>query len=315
MIPLGLLFDAITWSNLLVLMSIGLTFTYITLKTPNFAHGDFVTIGAYTAFTLFDLIGLNIYLSLPLAFVIAGVVAILAYLLIFYPLFKRKAGVAVMMLAYLAAEAIIWCSLAIYSGIMTTYRGKPYLGFVVRDIYINLLGTKVPGALIASSILVIVTVVGLHLLFTKSKFGIGLKAAIENPDLASAVGIDVDKAYAISWFLAGGLTGLAGPIAATRFPFGPAIGWYYILRIFAACMLGGISSIWGAVIGAYIVGLSEVIGIYYLSMPPINLSLVYRVLIPFGILIATLMIIPEGLVSLNWADIRQRVFKYIKFRF
>ncbi len=309
MVFLSLIYDTVIYSNLLVLMTIGLVFTYITLKTPNFAHGDFVTIGAYTVFTLYDFTGIPIYAGLPLAFLVAGIVAVAAYVLIFRPLAQRHAGIAVMMIAYLTAEVFIWSSLAIYADSMTRYRGKAYFGFVVQDPRIHIMGHVVPGALPVSTILAVSTLLGLYVLFTKTRFGIALRAAIENPQLASAVGIDVDKAYAVSWFLAGALTGLAGPIAATRFPFGPAIGWYYILRIFAAAMLGGISSIWGAAIGAYIVGVSEVMGIYYLSGPPFHLSTVYRVLIPFTILIVTLMVAPQGITGVNWREVRRRLSK------
>lgn len=307
MLPLELLINALVYSNLLVLMSIGLTLTYITLKTPNFAHGDFVAIGAYVAYTLYRLFGVNPYASLIFAFIVAGLVAMLAYLLVFKRLTEIGAGVATLMIAYLAMESIFFCAINIYAQTMTSYTGFYFVGFLIHDVYVNILNATIPLFPIFSTILTVGLIVVLYIFLAKTRFGVAMRASIENPNLARTLGMNVELIYAISWLLAGGLTGIAGALIPVVMPANPYIGWVFLLRIFAATVLGGLSSIWGAIVGGYIAGLSEIIGIYVLSGPPLYVPLVYRSAIPFLILLIMILVAPKGLTAVNWANIFRRL--------
>ena len=279
-------------------MTVGLTFTYITLKVPNFAHGDFVAIGAYVAYSIFRVTGANSYQSLPLSFVIPGVIAMIAYLALFRPLARMGAGVATMMVAYLAAETVIFSSMLIYAQSMIFLTGFYFLTFIMPDQQLSLFGQIYRALPIASSLIVIGMAVTLYLLLTRTKFGIAIRASIENPSLASTLGYNVELFYAISWFIAGGVTGVAGGLMSVAAPSGPYIGWEYITRIFAGAILGGLSSIWGSILGGYIVGFSELLGIYGLSSY-FGVPATWRIVIPFLILIFSLMVIPRGITSLN----------------
>jgi branched-chain amino acid transport system permease protein len=292
---------ALVYGNLLVLMTVGLTFTYITLKVPNFAHGDFVAIGAYVAYTVFRLTGANPYQTLPLSFAIPGMIAMVAYLVLFRPLARMGAGVATMMVAYLAAETVIFSSMLIYAQSMIAITGFYFLTFILPDQRLSIFGQSYPAMPIVSSLIVIAMAVALFLLLTRTRFGIAIRASIENPALASTLGYDVELFYAISWFIAGGVTGMAGGLISMAAPSGPYIGWEFITRIFAGAILGGLSSIWGSILGGYIVGISELVGIYGLSSY-FGVPLTWRIVIPFLILIFSLMVIPRGITSLNLGD-------------
>lgn len=297
MISTMLLSDAIIFGSLLVLLAVGLTLTYITLKIPNFAHGDLATIGTYVAYAMYTFFKLNPYYSLPLAFIASGTIALLSYLLIFKPLTNRGMGIIGLMVASIAIEVALRSILHIYADVLSKSYKIISRGFIFRDFIIAIGSFYFPGLLIVSSILSISLIVSLYLLLTKTKFGVAMRAAIENPELAEVLGVDVNKVYAVSWFLAGGLAGIAGALIPFRMSAGPEIGWLMLLRTFAASILGGLSSIYGAMLGGYIVGFAEVIGIQFLSKPPINLSPAFRPAIPFAILIVTLLILPEGLSS------------------
>ena len=293
-----LLIDAIIFGNLLVLLSIGLTLTYITLKIPNFAHGDFATIGIYVAYYFLVFYKISPYLTLPIAFLISGTIALLSYLLVFRPLNNRGISIVGLMVASIAIEVALRSTLHIYADSLTNVYKVISRGFIFRDFGIRISRTiYIPGLLIVSTALTFTLIVTLYILLTKTKFGIAMRAAIENPDLAEVLGVDVNKVYAVSWFLAGGLAGLAGALVPFRMPANPEIGWMLLLRVFSSSILGGLSSIYGAMLGGYIVGFAEVIGIQVLSNPPFNLSTAYRPAIPFAILIATLLLMPEGLAS------------------
>ncbi len=293
-----LLIDAIIFGNLLVLLSIGLTLTYITLKIPNFAHGDFATVGMYVAYYFLVFHKISPYLTLPFAFLVSGTIALLSYLLVFRPLNNRGMSIVGLMVASIAIEVALRSTLHIYADSLTNIYKVISRGFIFRDFGIEISKTLyIPGLLIVSSILTLALVISLYILLTKTKFGIAMRAAIENPDLAEVLGVDVNKVYAVSWFLAGGLAGLAGALVPFRMATDPEIGWMLLLRVFSSSILGGLSSIYGAMLGGYIVGFAEVIGIQVLSNPPFNLSTAYRPAIPFAILIATLLLMPEGLAS------------------
>ena len=293
-----LLIDAIIFGNLLVLLSIGLTLTYITLKIPNFAHGDFATIGIYVAYYFLVFYKISPYLTLPIAFLVSGTIALLSYLLVFRPLNNRGISIVGLMVASIAIEVALRSTLHIYADSLTNVYKVISRGFIFRDFGIRISRTiYIPGLLIVSTALTFTLIITLYILLTKTKFGIAMRAAIENPDLAEVLGVDVNKVYAVSWFLAGGLAGLAGALVPFRMSANPEIGWMLLLRVFSSSILGGLSSIYGAMLGGYIVGFAEVIGIQLLSNPPFNLSTAYRPAIPFAILIATLLLMPEGLAS------------------
>ena len=99
MVPPEVLIDALIFSNLLSLLSIGLTLTYLTLKVPNFAHGDFATVGIYLAYTALRLLSLHPLFMLPPAFVFSGLVALFFYYVVFKPLSDRGANIVSLMVA------------------------------------------------------------------------------------------------------------------------------------------------------------------------------------------------------------------------
>jgi branched-chain amino acid transport system permease protein len=295
----NLLIGAASYASLISLMALGLTFTYITMKVPNFAHGDFVAIGGYVAYTLYVLGNKNEHflLSLPLAFVITGLISYAVYISALKPLSKRNLRIADMMIAFLALEIIIRSLILIYTDVMRAATGTYFTNVMILDKNISVLGYSVPLTFIFSISITIALLATLVFFLTKTKTGIALRASMENPQLASALGINVDKYYSLAWFLAGGITGLTGPIMLSIFPLSPGVGWSYNVRIFASSVLGGLDSLSGAVVGGLIVGITEVIGSYLLTKPPFNIPSVYRVTIPFFILIVTILLMPRGAMT------------------
>jgi len=307
MVPLSVLIDALTLSNLLALMTLGLSLTYMTLRVSNFAHGDFATIGAYITYTLLVFYSVNPYLSLPFSFILGGIISLIMYVLILRPLQRRGANLVILMVATVGFEVIIRNVLHIYADTVEKLTNRFFRSFIIRDSYIPFMGSLVPQVTITSTCIVISLLLTLYIVLTRTKLGIAMRAAIENPQLASALGIDVEKVYMISWFLAGGLTAIAGSLLPYRLPCNPETGWLILLRVFAAAILGGINSIWGSIAGSYIIGFSEVVGIYVLAKPPLNLPTTYKPLIPFSILIITLLLLPNGITGINWQKVSIRL--------
>jgi len=297
--------DAITFANLLTLLSIGLSLTYMTTKVPNFAHGSFATIGVYIALTITELWNLNIYTSLLIAPFLGGLAALSLYKFILKPLSDRGASLISLMIATLAFDLVLLSFLNIYADYLTR-------SFKIKSRVFNLRGydfeiAEYPAIFPISLILSISLIIILHLLLKKTKFGISMRATIENPPLASVMGINVNLVYSVSWFIAGSLAGLAGCLLPIRFIGNPDTGTTMIASIFAASIVGGLLNIYGAALGGYLVGLTEVLGTNYLAIWIGSWIIPYRPIIPLIAMVITLLIAPHGLSSINWYKIIRKI--------
>lgn len=250
--------SAVVYASLFALMAIGLTLTYLTTKVPNFAYGSFVTIGVYTAYTLFKINGINPYLSGPVSFIIAGLSSVAMYLIVMRPLVRRGSSIVALMIATFAIDIA-------FTGIFGIY--TDYLTFryhlVDSKSFYQLLGdfkiSDSPGIIIAAPSAVVLVTIALYTLLTRTRFGVAMRASIENPSLARVLGINVELVYVTSWFLAGGFAGLAGSFYTLWLPGSVSVGSDLIVEIFSASILGGLSSLFGAILGGVIIGGSEIL--------------------------------------------------------
>jgi len=300
---------AIVFSSLLTLLSIGLTLTYLTTKVPNFAHGTFAAVGAYVTLTVVthpDIQG-NAYHYLFLALIIGGMIALAQYLIVFRPLIRRGATIVGLMITTLAIEFILLAVLNIYADYLSRELKWRSRYFLLAAYDIDIVGQS--GLLIVAPTLAAVTVTLLYLVLTRTKFGVAMRAAIEDPSLASVVGINVNLVYAVSWFLAGGLAALSGALLPLWFPGNPDMGGRLIVSTFAASMVGGLISIYAAMLGGFLIGLAEILGTSYLASWLGAWVIPYRPLIPLTAIGITLLLAPRGLVGVNWRGIAMSVRK------
>ncbi len=285
-------------------MTIGLTLTYLTTKVPNFAYGSFVAVGIYVAYTLNRVNGLSPYISIPVSFVLVGLTAVAVYVLVVRPLVRRGASLVSQMIATLAVDVVFVGIISIYASFILFRYGltdalkPPALGDF------SLL--QIRGLLLTAPISLAVLAFLLFFLLNRTKFGIAMRASVENPDLGRVLGINVDRIYIVSWFLAGGLAGLSGPFFYMNNGGSTSIGSEIIVRIFAAAVLGGLASITGAILGGLIIGGGEIYLTFLGSSYIGNWFGGIQQGIPLVIMIATLLLFPRGLVSLNWKRIFHR---------
>nr|BAJ49652.1 branched-chain amino acid ABC transporter permease [Candidatus Caldarchaeum subterraneum] len=295
--------DAVIFASMLSLLTLGLTLNYLTTKVPNFSHGSFASIGMMTMLTMTSAFNQPAYLSLLPAFLLGGLAALALYLLVLRPLISRDASLVSQMIATIAFELILIAVLNIYADYFTQTFKVQSRGFLIRKFDVRIFGE--PGVFIIAPALAVSTVIFLYLLLNKTRFGIGLRAAIENPSLAGTLGINVKRAYTFSWFLAGGLGGVAGSLLALWFQGSPNYGSELLISIFAAAIVGGLQNIYGAVAGGYLLGFVEILGTRQLGLTLGPWITVYRPLIPITAMAITLLFLPQGLVSLRL----RRVFK------
>ena len=295
--------DAIIFASLLALLSIGLTLTYLTTRVPNFAHASFATIGVYIALVATRVWESTPYIAIPIAFVISGIVAVALYTFILKPLIRKGASQAIQMIATLAFDLIVIAMINISADyIVNTYQITAR-EFTLRSYDLEFMG--LPLIVFVAPITVAILAIMLHIILRKTKFGIAMRAATENSDLSGTVGINVKLIFSISWLLGGGLAGIAGALMSLWFQGDPNLGPQLIPSIFAASIVGGFFSIYGAIAGGILVGLTEVLGTRFLAGEFGSWLIAYRPLIPLVFIIVTLLIAPRGLAGINWSKLRR----------
>lgn len=297
--------DAIIFASLLTLLSTGLSLTYMTTKVPNFAHGSLATVGFYVCLTASRLWKVSPYLSLPLGFALGAAAGGILYVLTIRPLMKRGANFVVLMIATLAFDLLLLSVFNIYADYLARAHGITSRYFLLRGFDFEL--GEQPGLFLVAPMMMIAEIGLLHLTLTRTKFGVAMRATVENSDLASVVGINVDLVYAVSWLVAGGLAGLSGVLMSLWFMGNPDVGASMLISIFAASVVGGLLNIYGAFLGAFLVGLAEVLGTSYLSGLIGVWIIPYRPIIPLIIMILTLLTVPEGLAAMSWTRMLRRV--------
>jgi len=295
--------DAIIFASLLTLLSIGLTLTYITTRVPNFAHASFATVGVYIALIASRVWESSPYIAIPIAFAVSGAIAVLLYTFILKPLIRKGASQAIQMVATLAFDLIMIALLNITADYITKTFQVSSREFTLRSYDGEFMG--LPLIVFVAPIVVLILAITLHIILKKTKFGIAMRAATENPDLSGTVGINVKLVYGVSWLLGGGIAGIAGALMSLWFQGDPNLGPLLIPSIFAASIAGGFLSIYGAIAGGLLVGLTEVLGTRFLAGELGSWLIAYRPLIPLVFIVVTLLVAPRGLAGINWSKLRR----------
>jgi branched-subunit amino acid ABC-type transport system permease component len=307
--------------SLYALMALGLTMTYRVTKVPNFAHAEYVTIGGYMSVVTLQAFGtsivffsqdpvgatLQIVTAISVAFAVSAVVALGTDEFVFKPLAARGATPLHLLVASIGVGLILRYILFILVGtfdmlIVTAPMPKEVVMRVGNGIVTNLHIWVIPTVLIS--------VIALHLLFTRAKIGKGMRAMASNLDLAKVSGIPTATARRFTWIIAGGLAGAAGALYAIDVPFSPETGWGILLFMFAAAILGGFVSFWGTILGGYVVGFAESLGIVLL-FTYFGVPLSYRPLIALGIIVIVFLWRPTGLLGAEPVDVRGSITRFL----
>jgi len=294
---MAVLEGAVVYSNLLVLLSIGLTITYITTGIPNFAQGSMAVFGSYLSLTLWRVLGVHPYYALPFSFIFGGAIGVGIYALILKPLIRKEATVVMLMIATLAVDIIFIGILGAYAETLSSVTRMATTKFIFTPMDFKLFGIE--AVLVISSFIIFLLLLALFLLLYRTKFGIALRASMENPTLAEIMGVNVEHTRLFSWFLSGSLAAIAGSMLPFRQEIEPLTGTIIIVSIFAASVVGGWGSIYGALAGGYIIGISESLVTLYLSTFLGSGILVYSKVVSLIVLLIALIIAPMGIAGLS----------------
>ncbi|HPI93145.1 MAG TPA: branched-chain amino acid ABC transporter permease [Deltaproteobacteria bacterium] len=266
------------------LIAIGLTMIFGVMNLSNFAHGDFSMLGAYFAiYTTAYLSGWFGWISsMFIAAIGVGIIGYFVERTMFRPLMKRPTDIDVIMLS-IALFIILENGAQLIFGATPQMVVDPF-----QSASINLFLFQTSYIRIFSFVLAILIIIALQVFLTKTKVGVGIRAASQNSKASMLMGINVSFIYSLTFIIGSALAGLGGVLYGTIFAVYPTMGAMPTLKAFVITIMGGMGSIRGAIVGGIILGVAETLGGSYLSMQ-------YKNSIGFIILILVLLTIPQGL--------------------
>ena len=264
--------------------AVGLTLSYGVTRFINFAYGEFLTYGAYLALFLSGT-GAGLSFPLPVAVVLSvvvvGAVGVGVSRVFFEPLADR--GPLPLLITSIGVAFVLRNALTAAVGVDARQLPVP----LVRGT--ELLGVRVTPVEAVVVAVAVATMLAVHLLLSRTTLGKTMRATSGNRDLAEVAGVDTESVVRKTWFVSAAAGGLAGVLYAALFaPFRPTVGFEYLVVVFAATLLGGIGRPYGAMLGAFVVGLTTQLGTAYLSAD-------YTAAYAFVILVAVLLVRPEGI--------------------
>jgi branched-subunit amino acid ABC-type transport system permease component len=296
--PTTVLVDSLVKSlqvgSLYALMALGITLTMSVIRLPNFAHAEYITVGGYTALLVSFALSSNPLVVLGLSFAAAALVALASHYTAFRPLERQNPSTYTMLLASFAVGLILRYIIFLLVDRFDFFdkRIQVPLEIWFRDgslILTNIFFWVVPTSMML--------VIALSLLLNFTPLGREMRALANNFELAKIIGIRVERVKTLTWLLVGGLAGLAGALWGIYSNVSPLMGWFAILSVFAAAILGGLSSFSGTILGAYVVSFSENVLMQTLNFY-LDVDFNFKPAIPFIIIIIVLLVRPQGLTAL-----------------
>jgi len=306
--------------SIYVLGATGLTLVYSVRKFANFAHGDMMTFGAYMAFLANVIWRMNILWGFGLAVILTALLGLGMELLVFRKLADRGpvqslvASIGVTLILQNAIKAGFGTSIQNYN----TPQPQDIVLFQISPSQVVTI--PVLRGLVAMAVSAVLIVI-LHLLLKRTTLGKAMRATADNADLARASGIKTRNVIRWTWVISGAMAAVAGSLLALGTDLRTSLGFDVLLFLFAAAIIGGIGSPYGAMVGGLLVGIAQQLGVAFLAwlgrpdVLHIEQPTAYSPVIGFLIMIIVLILRPEGLASGRSTGLgqRRRTFAIMKW--
>ncbi|MGX9134763.1 branched-chain amino acid ABC transporter permease [Rummeliibacillus sp. JY-2-4R] len=281
------LMNGLTIGSVYCLVALGLTLIYGILHIPNFAHGALYMIGAYVTLTVMTKLGVHYIIAIVISMLVVGFISLLMERFVFHPLrgtisINNMVASIGILLFLESFSQLVW-------GADFLQMSTPFSQII--DVF--------GVTLTMQRIIIIVAAIAimglLYLFLNKSFVGRTIIAMSQNREGAFLVGINSNKVAMLTFFIAGALAAVAASLTSPLNLVFPGMGHLVILKAFVIIIIGGMGSIPGAIIGGYILGLSESFGATYIASD-------YKDIIAFVLLIIILSFKPNGIFSRGGAE-------------
>ncbi len=278
-----LIFNGIAVGSIIALAAVGLTLTLGILRLSNFAHGDFMTLGAYLTW-LGNINGINIWLAMILGAVGTIAAMLIAEQLLWKPMRTKRATSTTLIIIS------IGLALFIRNGILFIWGGSNQRYDLPLVEAIDVGGVKMAYDRVIVIVLTIVAIIALHFILQNTKIGKAMRAVADSIDLARVSGINVEQVVLFTWVITAILTAFGGAMYGLITALRPNMGWFLLLPMFAAVILGGIGNPYGAIAGGLVIGLAQELSVPWLGSE-------YKLGVALLIMVVILLVRPQGLFS------------------
>lgn len=269
------------------LIAVGLNLIYGTMRLLNIAHGELIMLGAYLTFWLYTLFGVSPLVSMIIVLVFSAVLGLVVCRFIFLPIIRTSKSISILesnSLLIFFGLSIIFSNLA--SLLWTAdIRGYSYMTRVIQIAGVPLMANRLLSLGVSLAICF-----ASYLLLQKTMLGKGIRALIQDREASHIVGINVNFIYALSFCLAFAMAGLAGCLMSMFYEITPFMGLPYTIVAFIVIVLGGLGNIIGSLMGGFLLGIIETVGVSITS-PGL------RPILSYALFILIILIRPEGIFS------------------
>jgi branched-chain amino acid transport system permease protein len=299
---------------LMIMLTVGFSFTFMMEGFPNFAHTSYAGLGSLVSFYLTRFFDFNPYDTWPFAALFGGLLGVVLYIGIVQPI-RRRGGYQdiTLTLTFIVIAQVLPFFYLIFNYWARYWGGEAARGYYLGYYDFNYNG--IPGIAIISTAACILLIIGLRYFLTQNKIGLSLRAVAENRDLAATIGVNTNYAHYASWFISGALSSLVGSIMTIH--SGTALGGPdgMIISVMSGAILGGVYNIYGAIIGGLFVALTQkLLNTIFFNI--FGLAIMnWQGLFPLVFLILALFIFPNGVTGpggidkqrLNdlWSDVKE----------
>ena len=298
-VKMSLVVNGVFLGAIIALGAIGLTMVYSLLNFANVAHGDYMTMGAYVALFIVGVqswlgiegsglgpftFGYPVLIALPIAVAIVAAGAIILDVTIYRRLRARGVNAVVMSMASLGiAIALRGLVQVIWTGEVQHFPRES------RQVFRLPMDVRIPPDAIFIAILAVILVAAVYVILTRTRMGKAMRATADNPDLALVSGIDTRNVIWWAWGMAAALSATAGILLAVyQAQMLPIMGWKFLIPLFAAVILGGLGNPYGALVGAFVIGVTSEVSTQWLNPS-------YKPAVAFAIMIIMLLVRPRGI--------------------
>jgi urea transport system permease protein len=289
------LFAGVSVASVLLLIALGLTFTFGQMNVVNMAHGEFIMAGAYTAYVVQRVLGaqflaVSILVSLVIAFLVSGLLGVLLERTVLRRLYGRPLDTLIVTWGV----SLILQQLArmIFGAANVQVRAPGWLsgGLTLGAVTLGYSRLFILG-------LVATAIVAIWIFLTRLPHGRRMRAVVQNRELAATAGVRTPRVDATTFFIGSGLAGVAGVALTLLGPIGPTLGTNYLVNSFLVVVVGGLGQLPGAVLAALGLGL-------------LNASLEFKTnaslatVLVFVAIVVFLQVRPQGLIALKTRGLR-----------
>jgi neutral amino acid transport system permease protein len=283
---LQLVFNGLVTGAILAIAAAGASLVWGVLRIGNFAHGDYMALGAFVAWTINGMLGLDLATAAAAAIVVTALFSVIVDRLALRPM--RGGGLTSVFIVTVGVSFVIRNTLFIVFG-----SGARTFSIDQSTVYLVGPLRVAPGQAI-TIVATAVTIFALGWLLAYTNIGRSMRAVAENSDLAAVTGVDTDRLASVTWLISGALAGLAGVcLGLVQGTFDANMGAYILFLLFTAVVLGGIGSAYGALCGGLVLGIVMEVSTWRGFAG--GLEPRYKLVLAFVVLIALLLVRPQGI--------------------